>query len=251
MAALLNVAYSLRRFGQPLLALAGDLQAVQMAAEVGDQVNVHVGLLRVAEDLHLVGRPAEAEALYRAAFPAFHVIAPHTDRVRAVSRFVALLLDQGRWDEAAAEIAQAEAIMASSPGPVHRASFRRRRLGLADVRVRRAQGRLDAAGVQAELDALLPGADLRQAADIAYWRWRLVGSEETRAAAAELVAQAYALLGFARFQEYHVEVTGTRLPEAKALPDVSALIPEPPDLDTLLGRIRAILPALGLPSALP
>ena len=244
--ALLNITLSLQARGQPLRALAGSLKATTMAAEVGDRHNICFGLLRAANNLRELQRPRQAEAVYRAVLPVFRQLGAFSHLCAAQIKFADLLLELDLPDEAAHALDEAYATATAGQGRLQREEFRRRHLALTGIRIRVAQGLLDGVGARQELEELLVDAGADQVSEIAYWRWRLVGGEDNRLAAAEFLQDAYTVTGYARLRKYYLELTGKHLPEAPPLPDVSALIPTPPDLDTLLAQIATMLPALTL-----
>ena len=159
-----------------------------------------------------------------------------------------VLVEQGRPDEAAAVLEDACDTLRDRKGVTFDAHDRGRQLAVSSVRVRVAQGILDVASAVAELNGLLPGAGRRQTTEIVYRRWQITGSEADRRAAATTLRETYVVLPFARIRTRYHELTGEWLPLPAPLPDVSALIPAVPDLDTLITGITALLPPLTSPT---
>lgn len=243
-----NLAYDQTEHGEYLTALALVLEAARDAAPVGECHDLCAVLHYAGRILGRMGRAREGEGLVRLAIPNHRTLGISRFLIAAESILAVLLLDQGRADEAAQVLAQARADNAFMPDATTN-QLRNSMLTLGEVRAGVALGTLDADATHARLDALLIHADPDQAAEIAWWRWRLLGGEENRLVAAAQLREVYMRHGRALARHWYAELTGELLPEAPPLPDVSALITTPlPDVDTFLAEIGVLVRFLPLPA---
>lgn len=243
--ALFTISIALLEHGQSLQALAGFVRAAQLDAEAGLSIGFSIAIFHAGLALHSCGRLLEAEFLFRTAI----AVAREAGATRLLGPFFsdmgALLLDEGKADEALHSLTEAsEAFASVEPWYVIDREDKLRRLALSTVRARFGLGKVDSTSAAEELGTLLPGADARLAADIVYWHWRIAGGSENRLAATMALHDAYAVHGHTRYRQRYFEITGDLLPEAPPLPDVSALIPVPTDLDRVLSRLGVLLPSL-------
>ncbi|MCU0487249.1 MAG: tetratricopeptide repeat protein, partial [Anaerolineales bacterium] len=239
------IALILAKRGDHERALAGYERSLRIAWEIGDRWMASLNVAGLAAIHESLGRPAEAETLYRQAIDfGLNLCIPSFVAGMLVD-LAQFLLAQGRIDEARGIYEAALSQISSVAGERLAGEDTRFEAQVLGVRLRHALGELTSLAAQAELRALLLQVDApSRLAALYYELWRLFPEDETARAEAKMRYRAeYDETGTEKIRGRYQELTGELLPDPPPLPDVSDLIPdqrETQDLARVLSRLKAL-----------
>jgi hypothetical protein len=218
-------------------------QGALRAAEISFWSSVAAGLGHSGYILVLQGRLDEAERRLPRAAALLERLNQRCDLCEALYFWAELLVRQQDLCRALSLAEQARA-MATDVG---RGEYQLAATILG-IRLRLAHGQLDVAAASDELERLLPAwsQDVQQAA-LHYELWRLDPAREAdRRAAADLYHTVHERAPRHEFRTRYHALTGERLPDPSAPPDIMAVSArQPGDMDALLARVDRVIADLG------
>lgn len=234
-----NVGECYLRYGLSKQAFDCTCYSLQIALELGYREAISLMTVQLARLMASEGRRQLADTLYRQGIELERTNKSPYDLANALSHRAADLFDQGYSREALADAREALSVVQEYRFAAHELLIRIRSLV---IRLQAMLREVDPSTALVEALALKETAQTpKEQAALCYLLWKLEPANGGyRAAAAEQYAGLAREKPDVEYRQRYAELTGTELPLPLALPDLSALTPEPiQPLEALLEMLQA------------